>query len=60
MGSTMGSNREYREVVRLAAEGKLWPVVDSTFPLEEGARAFERLQDADHFGKVVIDISGAA
>jgi len=35
-------------------------VVDRTFPLDDGARAFERLQAADHFGKVVIDISGAA
>ncbi len=60
MGSTMGSHSEYQEVVGLAAQGKLWPVVDRTFPLEEGARAFERLQDADHFGKVVIDISGVA
>jgi len=60
MGSTMGSHSEYQEVVGLAAQGKLWPVVDRTFPLEEGARAFERLQDADHFGNVVIDISGVA
>ena len=60
MGSTMGNNREYQEIVRLAAQGKLWPVVDQTFPLDDGARAFERLQNADHFGKVVIDISGTA
>ena len=60
MGSTMGNNREYQEIVRLAAQGKLWPVVDRTFPLDDGARAFERLQNADHFGKVVIDISGTA
>ena len=60
MGSTMGSNSEYQEVVRLAAQGKLWPVVDHTFSLDDGVLAFERLQHADHFGKIVIDISGTA
>ena len=60
LGSTMGSHSEYQDVVGLAAQGKLWPVVDRTFPLDEGPRAFERLQESDHFGKVVIDISGVA
>jgi NADPH:quinone reductase-like Zn-dependent oxidoreductase len=60
MGSTMGSHSEYQEIVRLAAQGRLWPVVDASFSLDDGVRAFERLQDADHFGKVVIDISGVA
>lgn len=58
MGSTMGSHREYQEVARLAAQGKLWPVIDRIFPLSDGPRAFERLSEDDHFGKVVIDISG--
>ena len=58
MGSTMGSHQEYQEVVRLAGQGKLWPVIDSVIPLEEGPTAFHRLLEADHFGKVVIDISG--
>ena len=60
MGSTMGNHREYQEIVRLAGDGKLWPVIDSCFPLDDGVAAFERLQHADHFGKVVIDISGEA
>jgi len=60
MGSTMGSHEEYQEIVRLAGQGKLWPVVDSVFPLSDGPAAFSRLLDPDHFGKVVIDISGEA
>ena len=58
MGSTMGSYQEYQAITRLAGRGKLWPVVDSVFPLHDGPAAFARLQEADHFGKVVIDISG--
>lgn len=60
MGSTMGNHHEYRTVAELAAEGKLWPEVDSVVPLDDGTKAFERLGESDHFGKVVIDISGEA
>jgi len=59
LGSTMGNAEEYRRIVELAGEGHLWPVVDSCFPLDEGRAAFERLEQADQFGKVVLDIAGA-
>jgi NADPH:quinone reductase-like Zn-dependent oxidoreductase len=59
MGSTMGNAEEYRRIAELAGEGHLWPVIDSCVPLEEGRAAFERLERADQFGKVVIDVSGA-
>lgn len=57
MGSTMGNAAEYREIVRLFSEGKLIPVVDSAFPLENGVAAFERLDSGEQMGKVVLDIS---
>ena len=56
LGSTMGGDREYQEVARHAAEGRLWPVVDSTFPLGEGAAAFRRMADGAQFGKLVIEV----
>jgi len=34
-------------------DGTLAPVVDSTFPLEEVARAHEQIQSRRNFGKVV-------
>ena len=40
----MGSRREYAEIVRLAHEGRLWPVVDRVVPLAEGAAAYERMR----------------
>ena len=39
LGSTMGSRREYAEIVRLAHQGRLWPVVDQVVPLSRGAEA---------------------
>ncbi len=56
MGSTMGGDREYQEVARQAAEGRLWPVVDSVYPLSEGASAFRRMAEGAQFGKLVIEL----
>jgi NADPH:quinone reductase-like Zn-dependent oxidoreductase len=57
MGSTMGSRREYREIVRLAALGRLWPVVDTVVPLERAVEAIARLAGGEQFGKVVIEVA---
>ena len=57
MGSTMGSDDEFDAVTQELHEGRLAPVVDSVFPLDEGRQAFERLQSGEQFGKVVIRIA---
>ena len=57
MGSTMGSRREYREIVRLAGLGRLWPVVDRVVPLAEAVDAFRRLAGGEQFGKLVIEVA---
>ena len=57
LGSTMGGDREYQEVARHAADGRLWPVVDSMVPLSEGSAAFRRMADGAQFGKLVIEVA---
>jgi NADPH:quinone reductase-like Zn-dependent oxidoreductase len=57
LGSTMGSRREYAEVVRLAAQGRLWPDVDRVVPLEDAVGALARLSAGEQFGKIVIEVS---
>jgi NADPH:quinone reductase-like Zn-dependent oxidoreductase len=57
LGSTLGSQGEYAEIVRLAGEGKLWPVIDSVVPLNEAVTAYERLQRGEHTGKLVIEVA---
>jgi NADPH:quinone reductase-like Zn-dependent oxidoreductase len=57
LGSTMGSRREYAEIVRLAHEGKLWPTVDRVVPLDGGADAFARLARGEQTGKLVIEVA---
>jgi NADPH:quinone reductase-like Zn-dependent oxidoreductase len=56
-GATLGNRREYGEVVRLAHQGRLWPVVDCVVPLTEWSVAFERLQRGEQIGKLVLEVS---
>jgi NADPH:quinone reductase-like Zn-dependent oxidoreductase len=54
VGSTMGTRDELGRLVRLMAETGLRPVIDSVLPLEDALTGFQRLQDGDVFGKVVL------
>ncbi len=38
--------------------GKLEPVLDETFPVEQAAAAHQRLHDRKNFGKVLLDLRG--
>src|SRR3989440_2808514 len=55
-GSTMGSRYDWEQVTRLLAAGRLKPVIDRTFPLEQTAVAEERMERAEQFGKLVLTI----
>jgi len=57
LGSTMGSQAEFADVMALARGGKLWPVVDSVVPLSLGATAYERMQRGEQQGKLVLEVS---
>ncbi len=57
LGSSMGSRREYREIVRLARLGRLWPVVDRAVPLANAVDALRRLAAGEQFGKLVIKVA---
>jgi NADPH:quinone reductase-like Zn-dependent oxidoreductase len=55
-GSTMGSREDFEGVYELVRSGRALPVVDSVIPLAEAARAHERLESGEQFGKVVLAI----
>jgi NADPH:quinone reductase-like Zn-dependent oxidoreductase len=59
LGSTMGTPREMREVLALAAAGALKPVVDAVFPLERAAEALARLEAGEQLGKIVVEVTPA-
>ena len=56
LGSTMGNDAEYREIVRLLGAGELRPIVDRVFPFAEARAAFERLERGEQLGKIAIEI----
>src|SRR3989449_11726863 len=59
MGSTMGNDAEYREIVRVLGAGELRPTIDRVFSFAEARAAFERLERGEQFGKIAIAISPA-
>ena len=56
MGSTMGNASEFDAVTEQFTAGKLTPLVDSVFDIQQGRQAFERMQSGQQFGKIVIRI----
>jgi len=56
IGSTMSTLREFGTVMDLVTAGKLAPVLDATFDLEDAAEAQRRLEGGEHFGKITLNI----
>ncbi len=56
IGSTMGTQADYLTVMDLVFQGKLLPVVDSVFPMQDFRRAVEHMLAGDMFGKIVIEV----
>ena len=56
VGSTMGTQEDFRAVYELVASGRAKPVVDRVFPLAEAAAAHEHLEAGRQLGKVVLRI----
>lgn len=56
LGSTMGNDAEFHAVVAELRAGRLLPPIDSVWPLQDGRKAFERLEAGEQFGKVVLAI----
>ncbi len=56
MGSTMGSMEDFRQMLKAVANAKLKPVIDSIHPLENAKQAMLKMECAEQFGKIVLNI----
>ena len=56
IGSTMGSLTDFREVMELVFSGKIDPIIDSVYPLEQAREAYARYERGEQFGKIVLKI----
>lgn len=54
LGSTMGSQEDFRQVLSLIWAGKVSPVIDRTIPLAEGRSGYEFLRRGEQFGKIIL------
>ena len=54
-GLIVGSRREQQDFVRALDSGKIRPVVDRRFPLDQLAEAFRYEMAAGHFGKIGVE-----
>lgn len=54
LGSYMGTMGELHRVLKFVFQGKLKPVIDRVFPMQEIAAAHRYLENKEHFGKVIV------
>ena len=54
LGSFMGSMGELHQVLKFVFRKQLKPVVDRVYPLAEIRAAHERIENKEHFGKVIV------
>ena len=57
LGSTMGTSREFAEIVALGNAGLLRPTIDAVYSLADGADAYRRLAGAHQFGKLALEVA---
>ena len=57
-GSTMGSHREFLDVMKCIFRGQLKPVIDSVLPLKEARKGHELIEQRAVFGKIVLTPQG--
>jgi NADPH:quinone reductase-like Zn-dependent oxidoreductase len=54
LGSFMGSMGELHQVLKFVFRKQLKPVIDRVYPLAEIRAAHERIENKEHFGKVIV------
>lgn len=57
IGSTMGTQADFRTVMGLVFTHRLKAVIDRSYPLSEAWAAQERLENGDQMGKITLAIS---
>jgi zinc-binding alcohol dehydrogenase/oxidoreductase len=55
LGSTMGSNRDFTQMLAFVGKHEIVPVVDKVFRLEAGNEALAYMESGAQFGKIVLE-----
>jgi NADPH:quinone reductase-like Zn-dependent oxidoreductase len=54
-GTTMGTDDEFREMIKLVAEHRIKPVIEKIFPLSQAVAANRLLEESAQMGKILLD-----
>ncbi|PAW92525.1 alcohol dehydrogenase [Mucilaginibacter sp. MD40] len=54
LGTTMGTQEEFKAMLQFVNEHKIIPVIDDVLPLAEAKTAFEKMGASKQFGKIVL------
>src|SRR5690606_15657959 len=54
MGSTMGSDEDFRQLVAAVNATGVCPVLDTVYPVEQALEAQARMESGEQFGKLVL------
>jgi zinc-binding alcohol dehydrogenase/oxidoreductase len=57
LGSTMGNDDEFAEMLSFVNLHQIVPVVDSVYPMEQAQQALEKMAKGSQLGKIVLRIS---
>ena len=59
LGSTMGSDSDFKEMIEFVDQHKIKPVIDRIFMLEDFEEAFKRMENQKQFGKILLQHAGS-
>ncbi|MCX6186958.1 MAG: zinc-binding dehydrogenase [Bacteroidetes bacterium] len=57
LGSTMGNDEEFAEMLAFVNAHKIVPLVDSVFPMEKAQEAIDKMSKGEQLGKIVLKIN---
>lgn len=56
IGSTMGSLQDFHQMMEHVFSGRLTPIIDSVYPLEQAREAYAHYERGGQFGKIVLKV----
>jgi zinc-binding alcohol dehydrogenase/oxidoreductase len=56
LGSTMGNEQDFVEMLDFVVQHQIRPVIDSVFPLKDAGQAFQRMEAGEQFGKICLEV----
>lgn len=56
LGGKMGTAREFQDLSKAVFSGKIKPIIDKTFPLDQAGEAHRRMEEKKQTGKIILTV----